>query len=1118
MKTLYTALHQRLASLRRGDKGQSLVETALFFPILILVIIGVVEVGYLLHDYLAVANAAREGARYAATVGTESSDNATITSIITTTMTSKGLDVNTTNTSIYLVRGGTTITGSIDYWDEVWTYGGQREVWIDQNEITDEVGPNTEFVVAMTFYDHRTMLGLEWQGLPLPSDVLRIAPYTAMRRSEVPSTDVLAGCSAYPITGWLYTPLTYKKTPHAGDTLEHAQQGDRFHLREDAGEGSMGWLAWHEVQQIPCDPGNPNNVPNLEDALTYPGTSMTAEDGCWRGYIAPGDDGLPAEQQDRDMNVGDWVWTSTGNMQAVADIVQGHVDDKRLLRVVIYDYHNGGEGQNKQYHIARFALVYLKKVDTTASPKYIEAEFYGWDNSCGQASLPSGPTNTPTVTNTPTESPTPTATGTTTGTPTSTATPTDTPTSTATATDTPTATSTPIPVDIIEPLIAGETIVSGWGQPGETVVIRDLSEPGGPTIGTGTVQPDGTFVITVSPALVDGHVIAAVMGTETDTAVVMSSTPTPTTTPTPSYCAFQESGGQVVIEAENYYDNIARGGHYWQLGTTPGGYSGSGHMQALPDSGTNNNTGYTTNSPELQYKVNFQTTGRYYVWIRGRCVSGDCGHSDSVHAGLDGQPLSTSDRIDYFGTSWAWHRDTMDGHSSAYFDVSTAGEHTLNIWMREDGFRIDKIILTTSSSYTPSGQGADEDECAPVYGPTPTPGGTSPAPTATATSPPVGCGNGVNITNVSPDSGEPYEVDGLVVGDTYYVDRSYTLTSIPSAYNGMCWIKTANDDKYSSGNDFLTFDVDQDVTVYVAYDSRGTFSNPGGGWTDTGDSVGTTDVSLNLWSQAFTAGTISLPGNTVMGSGAGSMYVVLIQGVGLPTPTPTATPRPPDLVITSFTMSPPGPNIEGGQLVTFTVDIANQGESDVNSLFWVAIHVDPTLPLNGDGSPVLWQGVSSIVAGGSGQVIFTDYQFGSAGDHDVYAYVDNWDDIVEGDETNNASSAITVWVEEAPTPTPTPTIPTSPGSIDGTTWIFIGGSLVRQGFVDVYLYESGSLVASTTSNAQGYYQFTNVAACSGCYTVIGQTTVDGTLYSDTVSNVSVPSGGNTRVTLLLLPQ
>lgn len=197
----------------------------------------------------------------------------------------------------------------------------------------------------------------------------------------------------------------------------------------------------------------------------------------------------------------------------------------------------------------------------------------------------------------------------------------------------------------------------------------------------------------------------------------------------------------------------------------------------------------------------------------------------------------------------------------------------------------------------------------PTITPTPVPTSTptptiTPLPTATPTptiiptpTPTIipGCGNGVEITNISAQSGEPYTSSCLVVGDIYYIDRTYTITSLPSSYNDLRWIMTANDDKYSTGNNFLTFDVDQDVIVYMAFDRRGVFNNPGGGWTNTGDSIYTTDSDMgyfNIWSQVFPAGAISLPGNTVMGSGAGSNYTVLIQGFTPPTPAPTATITP----------------------------------------------------------------------------------------------------------------------------------------------------------------------------------------------------------------------------------
>lgn len=51
---------------RKNERGQALVETILVLPVLLLLMVGVVEVGSALRDYLAVVNTAREGARFAA--------------------------------------------------------------------------------------------------------------------------------------------------------------------------------------------------------------------------------------------------------------------------------------------------------------------------------------------------------------------------------------------------------------------------------------------------------------------------------------------------------------------------------------------------------------------------------------------------------------------------------------------------------------------------------------------------------------------------------------------------------------------------------------------------------------------------------------------------------------------------------------------------------------------------------------------------------------------------------------------------------------------------------------------------------------------------------------------
>jgi len=169
--------------------------------------------------------------------------------------------------------------------------------------------------------------------------------------------------------------------------------------------------------------------------------------------------------------------------------------------------------------------------------------------------------------------------------------------------------------------------------------------------------------------------------------------------------AFQEASGLVVIDAEHSHENISRSSRTWQFQKTTTGYSGEGYYFVGPDSGTTIDTGYATTSPELKYQINFQTTGTYYVWVRTWAPSDA---SNSVHIGLDGTSPSTSDRIQTLTyNSYVWTKDTSD-LVRASINVTTTGNHTLNLWMREDGVRVDKIILTKDSAYIPSGIGAIE--------------------------------------------------------------------------------------------------------------------------------------------------------------------------------------------------------------------------------------------------------------------------------------------------------------------------------------------------------------------------------------------------------------------------
>ena len=194
-----------------------------------------------------------------------------------------------------------------------------------------------------------------------------------------------------------------------------------------------------------------------------------------------------------------------------------------------------------------------------------------------------------------------------------------------------------------------------------------------------------------------------------------ASTTPPPPPPPPSPGAFIQSGdanGIVSMEAEHFATNTAQGGRSWLAA------AGGTALQAMPNAGVNQDTSYTSSSPRLDFAVNFVKTGVHYIWARGM---GATAADDSYHAGLDGAALTSSDRISGFGTAWTWSRSTMDG-PLATFTVGTAGVHTVNVWMREDGFVIDKLVVTSNANYAPSG--------------------TGPAESPTGTLPPPACGDG----------------------------------------------------------------------------------------------------------------------------------------------------------------------------------------------------------------------------------------------------------------------------------------------------------------------------------------------------------------------------------------
>jgi hypothetical protein len=124
-----------------------------------------------------------------------------------------------------------------------------------------------------------------------------------------------------------------------------------------------------------------------------------------------------------------------------------------------------------------------------------------------------------------------------------------------------------------------------------------------------------------------------------------------------------------------------------------------------------------------------------------------------------------------------------------------------------------------------------------------------------------------------------YKQNLLEEGDYYYIDESFTLTQVPPVLAGSIWVMTANADGINTSADFLSFEVDRNVTVYVAYDaSAPTLPD----WlrsdfTDTGLQVDTTNGLLNLYSKDYEGSDlVSLGGNRNAGGSGTENYIVVV--------------------------------------------------------------------------------------------------------------------------------------------------------------------------------------------------------------------------------------------------
>ncbi|MFK7844462.1 MAG: PKD domain-containing protein [Rhodothermales bacterium] len=171
--------------------------------------------------------------------------------------------------------------------------------------------------------------------------------------------------------------------------------------------------------------------------------------------------------------------------------------------------------------------------------------------------------------------------------------------------------------------------------------------------------------------------------------------------------AFVEEGGQVVMEAEHHTIQFSNPEtlDVWTQTVYDAEQPSVLAMQALEDDGDFILGDYKSDNAEMQFPLLLSSTGTYYVWLRALAIA----DGKTVYAGCDNQAMRMGvSSIEELG-EWVWYGMKNEGRR-AQFNVSQIGEKTFTIWMREDGFSVDRIVLTTDKDYIPTGVGPDESD------------------------------------------------------------------------------------------------------------------------------------------------------------------------------------------------------------------------------------------------------------------------------------------------------------------------------------------------------------------------------------------------------------------------
>lgn len=195
---------------------------------------------------------------------------------------------------------------------------------------------------------------------------------------------------------------------------------------------------------------------------------------------------------------------------------------------------------------------------------------------------------------------------------------------------------------------------------------------------------------------------------------------------------FAEKSGIVAIEAEHFTKQERAQKRAWYLTTkdlTPevqpdgdpshiAGASGGAYLEILPDTRRShddklvreeNFTEKAGSIAVLSYPVHFETPGTYWIWAR---VHSTTSEDNGLHFGINGRwPDSARRWQTIIRRKWHWKsaQRTKEVHVGVdgilTLEVPSAGVHTIQVSMREDGIALDRILLANRKDFVPEGLG-----------------------------------------------------------------------------------------------------------------------------------------------------------------------------------------------------------------------------------------------------------------------------------------------------------------------------------------------------------------------------------------------------------------------------